>query len=405
MRNKIKIVSIVISRSAFSVALLISVFFLFVSSEKQKTEWKGTIKEVGGVTVVKNPDEPFFGELILDLEEDLIIGNEEDENHMFYRAWNIAVDSKENILILDSGNYRIQKFSRKGEYLITIGKKGEGPGEFSNPTNLFIDSNDNIYVYDSRRIKVFNENCQYQRDIILKNHINNFAINLKNEIFAIMFHKTESGEFNSFIKLDDEGKLLKIIEEFPPAYRQVVKKSGERTIGFRIDHPYSISSYLSAGDNKNFVCGQSLEYKLYVVNAEGDLILRIEKDDPYLPITKKEKDRIKSGFTYLEKKWPKNVIEEAIQFPSHRPFFEGTTVDDKGRIWVMKINSILDKRNEREFDIFSKDGFFLCKTKLSISPKVIKNGYIYNLERDKETKGLRIKKFKVNNWTQIKESI
>jgi len=396
MRNKVKVISVII---------FISLFVILISCQKQKAEWKGKIEEVNGVTIVKNPDEPFFDELILDLEEDLIIGNEEDENHMFYRAWNIAVDSKENILILDSGNYRIQKFSRKGEYLITVGKKGEGPGEFSNPTNLFIDSNDNIYVYDSRRIKVFSENGQYQREIILKNHINNFAANLKSEIFAIMFQKTESGELNSFIKFDDEGKLLKIIEEFPMAYRQVVKKSGERTIGFRIDHPYSISSYLSTGDNKIFVCGQSLEYKLYVVNDEGDLVLRIEKDDPYLPITKKEKDRIKSGFTYLEKKWPKNVIEEAIQIPFHRPFFEGITVDDKGRIWVMKINSILDKTKEREFDIFSKDGFFLCKTKLHRSPKIIRNGYIYNLERDKETKGLRIKKFKIKNWKQIKESI
>ena len=60
MKNKIKIVSIVISLSVFSVALLISVFFLFVSCETQKTEWKGTIEKVGGVTVAKNSDEPFF---------------------------------------------------------------------------------------------------------------------------------------------------------------------------------------------------------------------------------------------------------------------------------------------------------------------------------------------------------
>ena len=74
MKNKIKIASIVISLSAFSVALLILVFFLFVSCEKQKTEWKGTIEKVSGVTVVKNPKEPIYEEDVFGLDEELTIG-------------------------------------------------------------------------------------------------------------------------------------------------------------------------------------------------------------------------------------------------------------------------------------------------------------------------------------------
>lgn len=366
-------------------------------------KWRGEIKVENGVKVIENPIFPIHGELILKLEEDLFIGNEEDDNYMFYNAWIIAVDSQENILILDSGNKRIQKFNLKGKYLRTIGKKGIGPGEFSNPTNMSIDSRDNIYVYDSRRIKIFNENGQYQREIIFKNDISSFAINMQNEIFAMITQYTKSGKFNSFVKFDTEGKLLKIIEQFPITYQQVVKKSGERSIGFRIDHPYSISSYLSAWENKIFVGGQSLDNRLYVVDGDGDLIMRIEKKDSYLPITKKEKDRIKSGFKYLEKRWSKSVIEEAIQFPSHRPFFNGILIDNKGRIYLKKVKSVLDRTNEIKLDIFSKDGYYLYNTKLPISPNAIRNGLIYNFGYDKVSSQIRLKIFIIKNWNKIKK--
>ena len=46
MRNEIKIVSIV---------FFLSVFIMIVSYGKQKAEWKGSIEEVNGVIVIKNP--------------------------------------------------------------------------------------------------------------------------------------------------------------------------------------------------------------------------------------------------------------------------------------------------------------------------------------------------------------
>jgi hypothetical protein len=64
------------------------------------------------------------------LEEDLIIGREDDENYMFYRVKNIEVDNQGNIYVLDAGSHRVQKYDKDGNYLLTIGKRGQGPGEF-----------------------------------------------------------------------------------------------------------------------------------------------------------------------------------------------------------------------------------------------------------------------------------
>jgi len=75
----------------FSIALFFSASIMLVSCGEQKAGWKGTIEEENGVTTIKNPKEPYYGELHLDLEEDLVIGREDDENYQFYRVYNLEV--------------------------------------------------------------------------------------------------------------------------------------------------------------------------------------------------------------------------------------------------------------------------------------------------------------------------
>jgi|Deesub1362B_J571_1020462.scaffolds.fasta_scaffold00181_50 sugar lactone lactonase YvrE len=73
----------------------------------------------------------------------------------------MGVDSAGNIYIVDSGNERIQKFDKNGKYIKTIGRKGQGPGEFDSPTSIFIDVEDNIYIKDGREIEIFDKNGNF----------------------------------------------------------------------------------------------------------------------------------------------------------------------------------------------------------------------------------------------------
>ena len=70
--------------TTFSIVVFLSAFIMLVSCRQQKSTWKGTIEEVNGVTVVKNPKEPIYDERMISLKEDLSIGVDEgDENYMF----------------------------------------------------------------------------------------------------------------------------------------------------------------------------------------------------------------------------------------------------------------------------------------------------------------------------------
>ena len=62
----------------------------------------------------------------------------------------IAIDSKDNIYVADTGNHRIQKFDSDGNFILSWGTEGIGAGQFEQPVGLAIDSGDNIYVVDKK---------------------------------------------------------------------------------------------------------------------------------------------------------------------------------------------------------------------------------------------------------------
>ena len=89
--------------------ILISIFTMSLACQKQKAEWQGTIEEVDGITVVKNPKAPIFGEDAFNLEEELSIGEaEEREEYIFSDIRDIAVDEESRIYILDSKESHIR---------------------------------------------------------------------------------------------------------------------------------------------------------------------------------------------------------------------------------------------------------------------------------------------------------
>jgi hypothetical protein len=53
------------------IGLTLFLVFSIFCCNSQKTEWQGTVEEVDGVKVVKNPKEPMYGEDVFSLAEKL----------------------------------------------------------------------------------------------------------------------------------------------------------------------------------------------------------------------------------------------------------------------------------------------------------------------------------------------
>ena len=62
----------------------------------------------------------------------------------------IAVGPQGNVYVSDTGNFRVQEFTRTGRYVGQVGSFGTGPGQFTWPFDLAVDPGGNLYVADDR---------------------------------------------------------------------------------------------------------------------------------------------------------------------------------------------------------------------------------------------------------------
>jgi DNA-binding beta-propeller fold protein YncE len=70
------------------------------------------------------------------------------------RPAGIAVEKNGNVIVVDSGNSRLQVFSPEGKLLAQCGKAGSGDGEFNQPWGITTDKDGNIYVADWKNHRV-----------------------------------------------------------------------------------------------------------------------------------------------------------------------------------------------------------------------------------------------------------
>lgn len=175
-----KKIILIISLIAFSLFNQLDSTGIKISEKKDNIE--------DSIQIISNPNEPVFGEIIFDLEEDLRIGKESNENYLFNKIQDVQVDLSGNIYVSDMNNFRIQKFDKNGKYLQTIGRWGQGPGEFEQPTIIRIDNmSGNFFVKDYVYfIEQFKGNGDFIRSLKFPHPIHNF-FRIMREIFLFSF--------------------------------------------------------------------------------------------------------------------------------------------------------------------------------------------------------------------------
>ncbi len=122
--------------------------------------WAQRIETENGVRIVYNVKGGAWGsdpKVSLELVRTIGDVDSDDENLAFNSPADLAVDAAGNIYITDSRNQRIQVFDPEGRYLRTVGRKGQGPGEFMATGSLDFDGEGCLRVLDNgqRRIQVF----------------------------------------------------------------------------------------------------------------------------------------------------------------------------------------------------------------------------------------------------------
>jgi hypothetical protein len=362
--------------------------------QNQPSAWKGSVVSENGVKVVKNPAQPLYGEFAFQLQEDLKIGDPGQDAYYFPKGVSLAVDSEGHFYAADYGNKRVQMYDHSGRYLRTIGRVGQGPGEYMFPGQVLIDDEGNPCISSSPHLIVFSSDGVFKRKITLKTFLSRLVLGPRGTIIGTTQPHLGAGPPKwSLVQLDPEGQPLRTIAE----YRGELDEN-HTVITW---HWYTNQIVFARTSSESFCYGFSADYRIYVADAQGRTNLIITKEEKPKSISGQEKEGTrKDGM--IARFGGGGKPEDTIVYPNHRPFFTNILSDEAGRCYVVLGRSILEKDKPRAVDVFSDAGIYLYRMTWSFIPAVIANGTLYEIREDKESGEYTIVRYVIRNWPEMK---
>ena len=121
--------------------------------------WDGEVRDSAGLRIVENGARGLWTEgSEWAVRPALSLGGGPGEADDLVAVADLAIDSRGRVLVLDIVARQVRVFDERGEFAGTIGRSGEGPGEFSRfMTSLMVDPADSVIVPDwgQARVSIF----------------------------------------------------------------------------------------------------------------------------------------------------------------------------------------------------------------------------------------------------------
>jgi hypothetical protein len=350
---------------------------------QQKSEWKARIEMEDGHKIIVNPDEPKYGNLKLNIKEDLSIGNPKDSNYSFNIVWDLQVDDEGNIFVTDNGTRKVRKYGIHGEYLNTFVAGDHQPGEINPKQTKLDEASGKIYILNFKGlINAFDTNGRYLDDIRSKNKIIDISLIKGDSIWGILEETTGESVSHCFCLINSKGEIIKEFVRFPYEL-SFITIMGQKGI---VSGSYLFRLYLANVAPGAFLYGYSGKYQLNLTDDDGNLIFGIRRNVPVKKYPERELRRKRA---------------DGIKYPDYEPLFSSIFSDSEGRIYVMREESNWTENKAEKYEVFSKNGYFLYETTLPYRTFAIKNGYLYSAHgRSGDGAGL-VKRYRILNWESI----
>ncbi|MGA2533534.1 MAG: 6-bladed beta-propeller [Candidatus Aminicenantales bacterium] len=335
-----------------------------------QVKWKGMIVKEGDVTVVKNPKEPIYKIPPLELREDFVLGGEGSEGkYVLSHPFDMAVNAMEDLYVVDAGERNLKVFDKNGQYVKTIGRPGQGPGEFQFPRGIcIIPGTAEIVVVDLQSISTFNPAGGYLR---------------RSPVRGLSAGIRADGQGNLFIETSEirSGKVIL------QTYASGMGGEPALVLSYQEDQSYVVfrpRAQWILNQKGQIVFGESKTYEIKIVDSEGHILTRILRDYDPVRVTQEEKNDLA--------KRTKEVLgpeaAKSMEFASHHSAYRSFFPADGGRLFVQTWERSADGRQDI-YDIFDEEGRYIARTPLNLNPdflnprtRLIKNGKLYTIEPD-----------------------
>jgi hypothetical protein len=332
---------------------------------------------------------------------------------MFGRIWGVARAPTGEIVVTEEPAQELRVFSAAGRHLRTFGRKGEGPGEFSQIRGVVI-YGDTVYPIDTRRTTIFTLGGKLVRQTpfpamtpyrpvdpwgaLADGSVVQTAP--ERETMEMARQVGTRIEMRALIRIAADSRSHTVLGVLPTYehHRGENDPPGGDLVAFQ---PYMTVAVF--GDR---ICtGRGVRYELACMNAEGKASLIIRRDLEPMAVTAAARD------AYLKKiRTPYNMpgpegrsppqsrldqIAARTHFAATFPAFDWTMAGSDGELWVSEFNLQQRTRPAGEqaganetvnWNVFAADGSWAATIALPARffPKQAGKDYVLGINRDED---------------------
>jgi len=384
------------ARSVLISTIWIAVFLLPIiglTDSATAESWQGEQKTKDGVPHVMNPATPADDPTSLQLTRRWEVGGDDDEELFFGVLTRITSDDKGNIYVLDAQLNEVMIFSSQGEYIQSIGREGEGPGEFRRPADLFLTPDGNVAVMQRMpgKIVMLSKDGAPAGNYPLPETDGMrmfFGGRLAGEGLVLSkatMKRNEQGfdMVSSLVRIDKEGKEAAKYTERTDARNFEKLEADEKTFG------RSGQVWTTDLDGRVYTSDNFDAYTITVWSPDGTVERVIERDYEHRMRSDKEIERAtpdvqirgrggRGGkMKFNMSKWDRDIQR---MYPR-----------EDGTLWVLSSHGAFDAKvgTIGTFDIFDSEGRFINQITLEGDGNFVDDGFHFVGDRLFVVKGFR----------------
>ena len=342
------------------------------------------------------------------LEPEVSIGElDGPEEYLFGRVSSVAVDDDHNVYVLDGQAQEILQYDALGDYVRTVARRGEGPGELALAYQLAFLPDGRLVVPDAnnQRVQLFGPGATDREEWPLQSSHPYGTHRLWTDAAGrtwILHLAMPAADMDAMldgvvIVRGPDGTHLDTLPgpagDFDPPMLTASSKPRGPTgaTGHRTEPvPFSPAALWAGHPHGGIVKGISSDYRIDL--HLGERVLRIERAFDPIPVPPAERDHYRDSIMdmmlWMDPDWEWN----GPPIPETKPVFRSLHSGKDGRIWVElspELRSAVDPSlGERiRYDVFEPDGTYLGAVnapedfRASINP-VFDGDYVWAVTRD-----------------------
>jgi hypothetical protein len=340
-------------------------------------------------------------------------------------------DGKGNFYVSDMQALRIQKYSPEGKYLLTIGRKGQGPGEYQSLSVVRFDRDDNLYICDvtGRKISFFNKEGEFLKEIKIPGAYENIYINSKGLMVANKYEQVMSENaltmFSTHEIFDEEFTPLVELHKIKREMALPGKDLSSRIqimanmINMMVFQP---QEFLTLARDDFIYFGHPEKYEINIFSPDGKLAKKISRDYEPVPVSEKDMKNVEDelsqeeNFVDAPEDFRKKIFR-LIKYPKYKPAYQSFTIIGSGLSqsyslmengWLALIVDSV-KGEYTIFDLFDRKGRYIAnfKTTIPVEGFFFNNGKAYAVATENDFKFVKrynfeIQEYKDNKWVRKK---